>query len=249
MTLPMIAESESMRKAVAVIERVAPTDASVLLWGETSVGREFVGRTIHEMSRRADGPWVTSNWGIFADFLHRGQLFGSADAGSPRRPGLLERASGGTLFLNVIHEMDLETQAELLRVLQAGRFRPAGAEQDAPLDVRLISASYNPEKEIAAGELLRELHDRLSEVLLELPPLRWRREDIPALAERFLREAWRARELCDQPVPRLAPDALQALVEHPWPANLEQLQLTMDYVSFRVAPGAEITAADIVFAP
>ncbi|HEU0076575.1 MAG TPA: sigma 54-interacting transcriptional regulator [Longimicrobiaceae bacterium] len=246
----MIAESESMRKVAAVIERVAPTDASVLLWGETSVGREFVGRTIHERSRRADGPWVTFNGAVLADFLHHEQLFGSAaKAGSPRRPGLLERASGGTLFLNAINEMGLETQAELLRVLQAGRFRPAGAEQDTPLDVRLISASYNPERETAAGGLLRDLHDRLSEVLLELPPLRWRREDIPALAKHFLREAWQAGELCDQPVPRLAPDALQALAEHPWPANLEQLQLTMDYVSFRVAPGTEITAADIVFAP
>lgn len=249
MTQPMIAESESMRKVAALMDRAAPTDASVLIWGEVNGDREFVARKIHEMSRRAQGPWITINWAAMPAFVEHPELFGAvADDGS-RRPGLLERASGGTLFLEEIASLTVASQAELLRVLQAGRFRPAGADHDVELDVRLIAGCYNPEREMAAGELLRELYERLSEVSLELPPLRWRREDIPGLAEQFLLEAWGLTDRSDQPPPRLAPDAVQALVDNPWPGGLRQLDTIIHYITWTAAPGHVITAAEVPDAP
>lgn len=184
MAATMIAGSESMRKVTAVIDRVAATDASIFLWGETGVGREFVAERIHERSRRARGPWVAFNWATIPVFLEHGRLFGTGGDGSaPRRPGLLERATGGTLFLDEIPELSLESQAELLRVLQTGRFRPPGADHDVRLDVRLISTCCDPCRAVADGELRADLYEHLSAVSLELPPLRWRHEDIPALAE------------------------------------------------------------------
>jgi DNA-binding NtrC family response regulator len=247
MAATMIAGSESMRKVTAVIDRVAPTDASIFLWGETGVGREFVAERIHEQSRRAGGPWIAFNWATIPVFLEHAQLFGTAaDADSPdRRPGLLERATGGTLFLDEIPLLSLENQAELLRVLQAGRFRPAGADHDVPLDVRLISTCCDPRRAVADGELRADLCEHLSAVSLELPPLRWRHEDIPALAEHFLRDSWGAGDLNGQPPPRVAEDALQLMREKPWPGNLRQFEVTMILIAADAAPGQTITAADV----
>lgn len=247
MTATMIAGSESMQKVTAVISRVAPTDASIFIWGETGVGREFIAQRIHERSARANGPWVTFNWAAIPVFLEHAELFGreGEEGSSERRPGLLERASGGTLFLDEIPSLSLENQAELLHVLRDGRFRPAGAERDVAVDVRLISTCCDPGQVVADGELRQDLYDHLSAVSLELPPLRWRKEDIPALAEHCIRETWSAGDLHDQPLPHLAEDALQLLMENPWPGNLRQFELVMLLIASRAAPGQEITAADV----
>jgi DNA-binding NtrC family response regulator len=246
MAATMIAGSVSMQKVTAVISRAAPTDSSIFIWGETGVGREFMGERIHEQSRRAGGPWVTFNWATIPVFLEHAELFGRADAGSSERiPGLLERASGGTLFLDEIPLLSLENQAELLRVLRAGRFRPPGAEHDVAVDVRLISTCCDPGRAAADGELRADLYEHLSDISLELPPLRWRREDIPALAGHFLRDSWQAGDLHDKPLPRLADDALQVLLQNPWPGNLRQFEVAMMMIATDAAPGQVITAADV----
>lgn len=241
MTQTLLAGSASMQKVAAVIARHAPTDASIFLWGETGVGREFVGERIHEASRRADGPWVHINWATVAGFLHHGILFGSPKDG----PGLLERAAGGTLFLDEVPELCPDTQAELMRVLQAGRFRPVRSDREAVVDVRLISTCCDPQHAVRCGELRPDLFARLSEVSLELPPLRWRREDMRALAEHFLRDTWDGTPFEGRSVPRLSDDVVQALMDRPWPGNLRQLQVTMDIIAFDAASGREITPADI----
>lgn len=241
MTTPMIAGSVSMQKVAAVIARHAPTDASIFLWGETGVGRELVGERIHQSSRRADGPWVHFNWATVAGFLHHGILFGSPEHG----PGLLERAAGGTLFLDEVPELCRDAQAELLRALRAGRFRPAGSGREAVVDARLISTCCDPEQAVRRGELCPDLYARLSEVSLELPPLRWRKEDVRALAEHFLRVTWAGTPFEGRPVPRLSDEVVQALMDRPWPGNLRQLQVTMDIIAFDAASGREITPADI----
>lgn len=241
MSQSLIGESESMRKVRAVIERAAPTDASILIWGETGVGREFTAEKIHEASHRANGPWLTVNWGAQPVFMEHPLLFGSAEHG----PGLLERASGGTLLMDEITELQRENQAKLLRVLESGRFRPPGADHEVVLDVRLISTTWNPEQAVAKGALLPELYGRLGEVSLELPPLRWRREDMRALAERFLEDAWNSWRFAHLPIPRLTDDAVRKLETHPWPGNLRQLEVAMVAVLPTRAPIEQITAADL----
>jgi DNA-binding NtrC family response regulator len=243
MTQTMIACSESMRKVAASIARYAATDASIFLWGETGVGREFTGQRIYEASRRAEGPWIHVNWAATPAFLHHALLFGGPGHG----PGALERAAGGTLFLDEVPDLDPEAQAELLRVLRAGRFSPGGSGREMMVDVRLISTCCDPQDALERGELRPDLYARLSEVPLELPPLRWRREDIRALAEHFLRETGSWEDFAGKPAPRLTDEAVQVLMDHPWPGNLRQMEVTMIMIAYHAAGRDEITPADIPY--
>lgn len=248
MTRTIVAESEAMKKVMAVIERVAPTDASLYLWGEAGAGCEYTARRIHERSRRADGPWVWLDWrreGLGLPISAR--MFGCTAGACPGVPeahdGFLRRAAGGTIYLDDVASFPAYLQMQLLEAIRAGRFRPLGAAADVPLEARFMASSYErPETAIAQGRLLPGLYERLSEAVVEIPPLRWRREDIPGLVEQMVDEGWRA----DGPPPRLSDKAMRMLAEHPWPRN--NMWGLGDVITFTVLdspPGHEVTAGEV----
>jgi two-component system nitrogen regulation response regulator NtrX len=218
----------------AAIERVAPTGSRVLIQGAPGSGKETVARLIHAKSRRAEGPFVALNCGIFAPEKFEPELFG-IEAGvdshaSPRRVGVLERAHGGTLLLDEISEMPLEVQGKIARVLQDQSFERVGggAASRVKVDIRVLaSTTKDLQGEIAAGRFREDLYYRLAVVPLRVPSLRERREDIPALAAHFLTKA---AEVSGLPARTLASDAIAALQAHDWPGNVRQLRNIMDWL-------------------
>jgi two-component system nitrogen regulation response regulator NtrX len=218
----------------AAIERVAPTGSRVLIQGAPGSGKETVARLIHAKSRRAEGPFVSLNCGIFAPEKFEPELFGieaGVDAhASPRRVGVLERAHGGTLLLDEISEMPLEVQGKIARVLQDQSFERVGggAASRVKVDIRVLaSTTKDLQGEIAAGRFREDLYYRLAVVPLRVPSLRERREDIPALAAHFLAKA---AEVSGLPARALASDAIAALQAHDWPGNVRQLRNIMDWL-------------------
>jgi two-component system nitrogen regulation response regulator NtrX len=221
------------------IERVAPTGSRVLIAGAAGSGKEVAARTIHSRSRRAGGPFVALNCATLNPARFEEELFG-VEAGhdasnQPRRAGVLERAHGGTLLLDEVSDMPLETQGKIVRALQEQAFERLGGSSRVKVDVRVLSTTNKDlQAEIAAGRFREDLYYRLAVVPLRTPSLRERREDIPALARHFL---LRAAETAGMPARELSTDAVTALQAYDWPGNVRQLRNLMDWLLI-MAPGS-----------
>ena len=243
----IIGTSESIQKIFSMIGRVAPTDANVMISGESGTGKELIARAIHANSRRSSRPFTAINCAALPDHLLESELFGhekgSFTGADVQRRGLLEQAAGGTFFLDEISEMSMDLQAKLLRVLQERKIRRVGGDAEIPIDVRWVSATNrDPEQAVRDNQLRQDLLYRLNVVPLRLPPLRDRREDIPALAQHFLR---RYSQEYDRGSLRFTPEALRALTEYPFPGNVRELQNVVERIVSMCEEGQEITPADI----
>ncbi len=221
----MVGFSAPMIDVYKTISRAAPTDAPVLIQGETGTGKELVARLVHKNSERAQGPFVAVDCGSIAPSIMEAELFGAvrgAYTGADRdRAGLFESADGGTVFLDEIGEVESSFQLKLLRFLQEKEVRPLGSPRSKKLDVRIVAASNrNLQAMVDSGEFREDLWFRLNVVQIRLPPLRERRGDISALCGHFLARFNRqyGRNV------RLTPGGLRALEEHDWPGNVRQLQ-------------------------
>jgi two-component system response regulator AtoC len=214
-----------MQHFLRVARRVVRSDSPLLILGETGVGKERLARSIHSESRRSAGPFITVNCGALPETLLESELFGheeGAFTGATRaRRGYFELAHHGTIFLDEIGEMPLHLQVKLLRVLEDRNIRRVGSERPVEIDVRIMAATNRDVKLAMEQDRFRaDLYYRLAVVALTVPPLRDRREDIPALARMFLA---RSGKQFGRSVSRFDPDALRALVEHDWPGNVREL--------------------------
>jgi two-component system nitrogen regulation response regulator NtrX len=232
-------DSAAIQSVRAQIEKVAPTGSRVLIQGPAGSGKEVAARMIHARSRRAEGPFVVLNCATLAPARFEEELFGieagSDPAAHPRRAGVLERAHGGTLLLDEISDMPLETQGKIVRVLQDQGFERLGGSARVKVDVRVLSATNRDlHAEIAAGRFREDLFYRLAVVPLRLPALKDRREDVPALARYFLA---RSAETSGMPRRELSADAMAALQAYDWPGNVRQLRNVMDWLMI-MAPGS-----------
>jgi transcriptional regulator with PAS, ATPase and Fis domain len=218
----VVGASVEMRRVFAVLERVAPSTATVLILGETGTGKEIVARAIHDASPRRDEPFVTLDCGAIPESLIESELFGHVrgaftGASSDRR-GVFEEAHGGTLFIDEIGELPIQMQPKLLRALEARKVRRVGANNHVPVDVRVIAATNRSlYQNVNQGTFRDDLYYRLAVVEVELPPLRTRTEDIPLLAAHFLER------LSGTPT-EPSPEMLSALVGRPWPGNVRELR-------------------------
>jgi two-component system response regulator AtoC len=222
----VIGDHPAMRLVLERVDQIADTDTSVLIRGETGTGKDVIARLIHGASGRRTGPFVAVNMAAIPEALAEAELFGRArgafNDNDVARPGRLVAAHGGTLFLDEIGEMPRPLQGKLLRVLQDHEVTPVGGDRPIHVDVRVIAATQCDVDELLAdGRLRDELYYRLDVVPIEIPPLRARREDIPALAEHFRREV-NARE--NRSVPGFALDVMQRLAHYDWPGNVRELE-------------------------
>src|SRR5206468_10563817 len=249
--IKLLGTSAAFRRVIELARRVAPTDASVFITGESGVGKELVAQFIHEHSRRSSRPFVAVNCAALPEALLESEMFGhrkGAFTGAVRdKPGLLETANGGTLFLDELIDMPKAIQAKLLRVIQDGVVRRVGSEAtDALVNVRFIAATNgDPETAIKAGELREDLYYRLRVVPIHLPALRERPDDIPLLAEHFLTSAWARHRRWDEPRPRLTEAAERALAAHTWRGNVRELQNVIEHTAVLTEPGREIQPDDL----
>jgi DNA-binding NtrC family response regulator len=249
----ILGQAPSFRGAIASARKVAPTDASVLLTGESGAGKELFAQFIHHHSRRAMRPFLAVNCAALPEPLLESEMFGhrrGAFTGAVRdKPGLLEAADGGTLMLDELIEMPRTIQAKLLRAIQDGIVRRVGSETtDAIVNVRFIAATnQEPEMAVTEGLLREDLYYRLCVVPIHVPSLRDRVADIELLANSFLAHYWRKYRGVDVPVPRLDKEALGALRAHPWPGNVRELQNVIEHAVVLLDPAAEIRAEDIPF--
>jgi two-component system response regulator AtoC len=227
---PVVAD-EAMRNLYRMAERVAQGRISVLILGETGVGKELFAEAIHRGSPRRRQPFVKLNCAAISEALLESELFGherGAFTGAEQaKPGLLEVASGGTVFLDEVGELSMATQAKLLRAIEQRQVLRVGSLQPRDLDVRFVSATNrDPEAQIRAGLLREDLFYRLEGVTLRIPPLRERRQEIAPLAQAFLRRG--ADELGLEVVPALSPRAEALLVGYDWPGNIRELRNVID---------------------
>ncbi|MFD1408093.1 sigma-54 interaction domain-containing protein [Kroppenstedtia eburnea] len=219
--------SEAIRHAVNLAGKVASTEASVLITGESGVGKELFASAIHKAGPRAEGPFIDINCGAIPTPLFESELFGYergafTGANKEGKKGKLDAAEGGTLFLDEIGEMPLDLQVKLLRVLQEKRFYRVGGTEPIPLDVRIIAATNRDlEEMIEAGRFREDLYYRLHVVSIRIPPLRERMEDIPELIQLCLNEFSRK---YSKPVPELDPEVMYRFINHDWPGNVRQLR-------------------------
>jgi serine/threonine-protein kinase PknK len=242
----LLGSAPAMRRVRELIDRIGPTELPVLIIGESGTGKELVARAIHEASARHERPFLAENCAAIPESLLESELFGSvrgAFTGAERdREGLFRAADGGTLFLDEIGEMPLAFQARLLRALQEAEVRPVGSSRLVRVDVRVLAAMNRvPADAIASGRLRLDLYYRIAGTTIDLPPLRARREDIPALAARFLA---RRAAAAGASVTRISADALQALSAYDWPGNVRELENEIERASI-LATGEEILLSDL----
>ncbi|MCG5535430.1 sigma-54-dependent transcriptional regulator [Ectothiorhodospira mobilis] len=222
----MVGEAPAMREVCRMVEKVSPTDITVLIRGESGTGKELVARAIHKKGPRAQAPLISVNCAAIPEGLLESELFGHekgafTGAGQTRQ-GLVEAADTGTLFLDEIGELTPQAQSRLLRVLQDGEIRRVGATQSRKVDVRLLAATHRDlESMVREGAFREDLYYRLKVMEITLPPLRERREDLPQLARFLLEKA--CKRLKRNPVD-LDPAALQAMQAHSWPGNVRELE-------------------------
>src|SRR5256712_2188690 len=218
----ILTKSPLMHEVLRVVERVAPTDSSVLVLGESGTGKELVARAIHERSARAERPFVPIHCGALPREVLESELFGhekgSFTGAVNVKPGLMEMADGGTLFLDEIGDMEPESQVKLLRALETGMFFRVGGTRPRTVDVRIVAATNRDLAEaLRTGDFRQDLYYRINTIVVTMPPLRDRREDIPLLAQYFVEAnaAYGAK--------RLGPAALAALEAYAWPGNVREL--------------------------
>ena len=234
----IISHSPKMERILEMVRNVAPTSSTVLITGESGVGKELVARAIHEASLRREKPFVSINCGAFPEALLESELFGclrgAFTGAEANRKGIIEAAHGGTLMLDEIGETSLGMQVKLLRVLQERRVRPLGGTTDVPVDVRLIATTHRDlNKMVAEGAFREDFFYRISVIAMEVPPLRERPEDIEILARHFLE---RYATSMQKPVHDFAPPALAALTHYRWPGNVRELEHAIERAVAAIPP-------------
>jgi two-component system response regulator PilR (NtrC family) len=222
----LIGRSQAMREVFSVVEKVAPTRTTVLITGESGVGKELVARALHTKSTRAPGPFVAVNCGAIPEGLLESELFGHVKGAftgaSSAKSGLFQVASTGTLFLDEIGELPLQLQVKLLRALQDRRVKPVGGVEDVEIDARIVAATNRDlQAEVKAGRFREDLFYRLNVIQVKVPPLRERREDVLLLADHFLRKFSREH---GRPNLSFSRAALAALTDYPFPGNVRELE-------------------------
>jgi two-component system, NtrC family, response regulator AtoC len=245
-TPTLIGQSTVMRKLFSIIERVAPTDASVLITGATGTGKELAARAIHDMSPRRNAAFVDINCSAIPETLIEAELFGhqrgTFTGAHENRSGLFEKASGGTLFLDEIDALNLSAQAKLLRVLQERTVRRIGARANIAIDVRIISATNcDLSQAVAEGRFRADLYYRLRVLPLQVPELCTRGEDLRLLVDHFLRVK---AERSGQPIRQFTAEAMSALCDYPWPGNVRELENTIEY-ALAIGLEDELGTADL----
>ncbi len=242
----LIGESDAIREVLIKVEQMAPVSSTVLVQGESGTGKELVARAIHHLSSRRNRPFIAVNVGALPETLLESELFGhekgAFTGAAERRIGRFELANTGTLFLDEIGDVPPSTQVKLLRVLEERALTRVGGTDAIPVDVRVVAATNRPLREqVDEGSFRADLFYRLNVLQIYLPPLRERREDIPILVRRFVRELSATH---DRPFHGIAAEAMQVLVEYPWPGNVRELRNLIESMVV-LAPGREIGAADI----
>ena len=240
----IIGQSPKMKEIFDLIQTVAPQNSRVLITGESGTGKELVARAIHENSARSHTPFITINCGAFPETLLESELFGymkgAFTGANENRRGLFQASHGGTLFMDEIGNMNLAMQVKLYRVLQEGKVRPLGSNEEVDVDVRVITATNKDlEKAIAEGQFREDLFYRLSVIPIHVPSLRERREDIPLLARHFLE---RFRKSMEKPVEAISPQAMRRLESYDWPGNVRELENTIER-AVALESGPEISLA------
>ncbi len=242
----IIAQSEKMQAALRLVERVAPTNTTVLIGGESGVGKDLIARAIHQHSQRACGPFVKINSTAIPETLLESELFGyekgAFSGATSAKPGKFELADKGTLFLDEIGDIPAAIQVKLLRVLQEREFERLGGTKTLKVDVRLIAATNRDLRAaLEEGTFREDLYYRLNVVPIDIPPLREHKEDIPPLVEFFLEKY--AKELA-RPAPKITPDALKFLIDYHWPGNVRELENVIQR-AVALSEAAMIESADI----
>jgi DNA-binding NtrC family response regulator len=242
----LVAKSEAMRRAFALARRVAKVDSTILVTGESGVGKEVLARLVHDESARLSQPFVAVNCGAVPEGLLESELFGHArgsfTGASQDRPGLFEAASGGTIFLDEIGDVPPAMQVKLLRVLQEREIRRVGENKNRPVDVRVIAATNRDlAADVAAGRFRQDLYYRLRVIEIKVPPLRERREDVLPLARAFLVDV--ARRL-GRRVSGFTPRAANQLVRYDWPGNVRELENAVERAVV-LATGPRVDVADL----
>jgi DNA-binding NtrC family response regulator len=242
----IVARSAKMQETLATVERVAPTNATVLLGGESGVGKDLIARAIHEKSRRATGPFVKINSTAIPENLLESELFGyekgAFTGAAASKPGKFELADKGTLFLDEIGDVPPATQVKLLRVLQEREFERLGGTKTIKVDVRLVAATNrNLRTALEQGTFREDLYYRLNVVPIDIAPLRERKEDIPELVNLFVS---RFAGDSGKPVEGISPEAMKLLVNYHWPGNVRELQNIIERAC-ALAKGTTIEVADI----
>src|SRR5208282_36390 len=244
----IVARSDKMQAVLALVERVAPTNSTVLLGGESGVGKDLIARAIHEKSRRASGPFVKINSTAIPENLLESELFGyekgAFTGAASSKPGKFELADKGTLFLDEIGDVPPAIQVKLLRVLQERKFERLGGTRTIKVDVRLLAATNRDLRAaLEDGTFREDLYYRLNVVPIDIPPLREHKEDIPGLANlflaRFTEESGRAEKIIG-----ISPAAMQLLGGHYWPGNVRELQNVIERAC-ALASGSELEVGDI----
>lgn len=241
----MIGESSPIKKIKETIEKVAPTDARILITGDNGVGKELVARWIHEKSNRASGPIVEVNCAAIPSELIESELFGhekgSFTSAIKQRIGKFETANGGTLFLDEIGDMSANAQAKVLRALQEGKITRVGAEKDISVDVRVIAATNKDLlKEVEEKNFRLDLYHRLSVILIHVPSLNERRDDIPMLIDKFLEDICSDYGITQKPIDD---DAIKLLQEYDWTGNIRELRNVVERLV--ILSGKNITTEDV----
>lgn len=242
----MVGESEALTNIKELIERVAPTDARVLITGENGTGKELVARWLHEQSERSHAPFIEVNCAAIPSELIESQLFGhekgSFTSAIKQRKGDFEQAHGGIIFLDEIGDMSLSAQAKVLRALQENKITRVGGEKDIQVDVRVIAATNkNIKKEIEKEKFREDLYHRLSVILIHVPALRERIDDIPILADHFMQQT------CDNNGKLFLPfdeDAIKELQKMPWTGNIRELRNVVERLA--ILCDNKITADDVI---
>lgn len=241
----IVGDSKALKEVLQMVEKVAPTNARVLITGENGTGKELIARAIHENSPRAHGPFVEVNCAAIPSELIESQLFGhekgSFTSAIKQRKGDFELASGGTLFLDEIGDMSLSAQAKVLRALQENKITRVGGEKEIPVDVRVIAATNKDLKaEIEKGNFREDLFHRIGVIIIRVPSLSERKEDIPILANHFM--GLISAEMGKSPLPFL-PEALDALIQLKWTGNVRELRNMVERLA--ILCDNPITAEDI----
>lgn len=243
---PILGESPAIRSIIETIERVAPTEARVLITGEPGTGKELVAKWLHRLSRRSDGPMVEVNCAAIPSELIESELFGhekgSFTGATKQRIGKFEQAHGGTLFLDEIGDMSLSAQAKVLRVLQENTITRVGGDRSLPVDVRVLAATNkNLMDQIESRQFREDLYHRLSVILLNVPPLRERKSDIPLITGNIAGQIARRNGLEPKP---FSADALSALVQLEWRGNVRELHNVVERLMI-LSTGDKITRLDV----